>query len=149
MRALLRSAVASSLLLCAGYATATVRYVWPDSPSPGSGYTNWSTAAHTIQDAVDAAPAGDVVVVTNGVYATGGAVLPGTTLDNRVCITRAIALRSVNGPRVTIIAGADAPGGGNGDGAVRAVYACDGAVLCGFTVSNGHTRASGDPGLEQ
>jgi hypothetical protein len=36
-------------------AAASIRYVWQDSPSPGPPYADWTTAAHTIQDAVDAA----------------------------------------------------------------------------------------------
>jgi hypothetical protein len=39
--------------------TAATRYVWQDSPSPAPPYMNWSTAAHIIQGAVGAAPAGE------------------------------------------------------------------------------------------
>jgi len=45
----------------------TIRYVWTNSPEAAPPYTNWSTAAHTIQEAVDACATGDVVVGTNGV----------------------------------------------------------------------------------
>jgi parallel beta-helix repeat protein len=44
---------------------------------------------------------------------------------------------------VTVIEGAPAPGGGNGDGAIRCVYLADGAVLSGFTLMQGATRSSG------
>src|SRR5262245_57238998 len=50
-------------------ARAAVLYVDLNSPTPMPPYTNWATASHVIQDAVDAAAPGDTVLVTNGVYA--------------------------------------------------------------------------------
>ena len=58
-------------------------------------YTNWATAARYIQQAVNAAAAGDTVLVTNGTYASGA----------QITVTRAITLESVNGPGVTIVDG--------------------------------------------
>lgn len=113
-------------------------HVWQDSPNPIPPYTNWTTAAHTIQDAVDAAQSGDTVLVTNGVYATGGRAVVGT-MTNRLVIDKAITVKSVNGPEATLIVGAPAPGGTNGAGAIRCVYLGHNAVLSGYTLTNGHT----------
>ena len=121
----------------------TIRYVWTNSPGAAWPYTNWTKAAHSIQAAVDAANSGDTVLVTNGTYATGGAVTPGFSLTNRVCITNAITVQSVNGPSVTFILGAADPAT-NGPAAVRCVYMTAGSALGGFTLTNGHTLVSGD-----
>ena len=69
--------VATGIFLMASSASAATRYVWQDSPSPAPPYTNWATAAHVIQDAVDAAQTGDTVLVAGGVYATGGRAVYG------------------------------------------------------------------------
>src|SRR3954454_23775166 len=80
---------------------AATRYVDVNSVSPVSPYTNWATAANVLQDAVDSAAAGDLILVTNGVYASGGRVGRGIGLTNRVVLDRAVTLQSVNGPLVT------------------------------------------------
>jgi hypothetical protein len=113
---------------------ATVRYVDGSSVSPTLPYTNWATAATIIQLAVDAAVAGDEIVVTNGVYATGGRAVGTNVLANRVAVDKPLTVRSVNGPQFTVIQGRQVPGTTNGDGAIRCVYLADGASLSGFDV---------------
>jgi hypothetical protein len=132
------------LLASATSAQAAVRYVDASSASPSPPYTSWTTAAVRIQDAVDAADPGDEIVVTNGVYATGGRAVGTNVLVNRVAVTKPLALRSVNGPQFTVIQGAYAPGTNTGDGAIRCVYLTNGASLSGFTLTNGATRTTGD-----
>lgn len=89
-------------LLVLNGANAATLYVWADSPADGPG-TAWTNAFHTIQGAVNAAADDDTVLVTKGLYNTGGVVTPGYVLTNRVCITNAITVRSVNGPTGTFI----------------------------------------------
>jgi hypothetical protein len=126
---------------------AATRYVWQDSPSPAPPFTNWSTAAHVIQDVVDAALEGDTVLVAGGVYATGGRPVT-ANMTNRVAIDRAITVESLMGPEVTIIQGYQVPDTTNGDSAIRCVYLAKGASLSGFTLANGATRSTGNDQLE-
>src|SRR2546426_10376900 len=84
-------------------------------------------AAHTIQDALDSSVAGDLILVTNGVYATGWRAVYGS-MPNRVVVPAGVEVRSVNGPAVTVIAGESAASGVD-PGAIRCVYVGTNAVL--------------------
>ena len=112
---------------------AAVLYVDLNSINPTPPYSDWSTAATNIQDAVDASSDGDLIWVTNGVYQVGTTIMnDGWT--NRVAVTNAITLQSVNGAAVTWIDGAFT---------VRCVYLSDGATITGFTLTNGNAPNGG------
>jgi len=111
--------------------------------NPVAPYSAWATAATNIQDAINTASAGDIVLVTNGVYATGGKVMAGD-LTNRVALDRVVTVMSMNGYAATTIQGAWDSASTNGPGAVRCAWLTNGAVLNGFTLQNGATRATGD-----
>src|SRR5437899_2085516 len=114
-------------------ASGAVHYVDPGSAGSVPPFSDWSTAATNIQDAVDAASAGDQVLVTNGSYFAGSRVSSdGTT--NRVVVTNAITLQSVNGAAVTTI---------NGGNSVRCIYLTNGAALVGFTLTKGNATSGG------
>lgn len=126
------SAVASVVVHCAD----------PNGVAPAAPYLTWATAATNLQDAVDAAGAGEFVLAANGIYATGGRVMYGD-LTNRVAINQPLTVSSMNGPEVTIIQGARDPSATNGPGAVRCAWLTNFAQLCGFTLQGGATRAAG------
>jgi hypothetical protein len=125
-------AVLGLLLAAPSGALAATLYVSATSPSPQPGYTGWATAAQTIQDAIDAARDGDTVLVNDGVYAVGGRSVAdeetGLVIMSRAAIDRAITLKSVNGPEVTVI---------DGVYTARGVYVGHRVVLSGFTLTRG------------
>lgn len=130
----------SFLAFACNPSSAATLYVNLQSPSPAAPYASWATAATNIQHAIDAAAPGDLVLVTNGIYATGGKVMFGD-LTNRVALDKAITVRSVNGPYFTTIRG---NGAVNDSSAVRCAWLTDEAILDGFTLTDGATRTAGD-----
>ena len=134
---LLLSFLSTGLLLSCLPVFAYTHYVSP-SGSHAPPFTNWPSAATNIQAAVDAAGAGGVVLVTNGVYDTGGTVIG--SLTNRVVATNGVTVQSCQGPLFTSILGS----GPLGPTAVRPVYLGPNANLRGFTIRNGHTATAGD-----
>ena len=142
----IRNVVLSVLLLAFARTTpaATTWYVATNGNDAAAG-TSWAAAKRTIQAAIDLAASNDTVLVSNGVYATGGRVADESTLTNRVVVDRPITVRSVNGPANTVIKGA----GPMGEDAVRCAYVGTNAVLSGFTLTNGATRTNGFAFLDQ
>lgn len=96
---------------------------------------------------MDASSDGDLIWVTNGLYASGGRPAGTGTTTNRVAIDRVLTVRSVNGPLFTLIEGRPHGAAPNqlGPAAVRCVYVTDGAVLDGFTLTNGFCGGENSP----
>jgi len=135
MKTLRIEPVASGLLLAWLQTLAATRYVNPGNSSPASPYTSWNAAATNIQQAIDVSSGGDEILVTNGVYETGGQALF-SDHTNRIAVTRPVTVRSVNGPAVTIIRGVP----GISSSGARCAYLASGATLSGFTLTDGGTR---------
>jgi hypothetical protein len=115
------SLTVTTLLLTLSNVSAETLFVCRQSTNPVPPFTNWAIAAADIQQAVNAAAAGDAVVVTNGIYGA-------------VNVDKPLLLRSVNGPQVTII---DAARLG------RCAWLTNGTSLAGFWLRHG---AAGDLG---
>ncbi len=117
----------------------------PYGPAPVPPYITWNTAAAHIQDAVNVAIPGTVVLVTNeptiptspynvtnsaAWYMSTGTVAPNSLLYT-VVITNRLTVESVNGPAMTYIWGTPPSGSAAG-----CVYLTNGAALNGFTLTN-------------
>jgi len=88
-------------------------------------FTNWATAATSIQAAIDVASYGDIVLVSNGVYSIG----------DTIHIEKGITVGGVSGREYSTIDGGDAR---------RCVYVNDpDAFLEGFTILNGMSWTAG------
>src|SRR6266478_6243013 len=116
---------------CFSNALADVHYVDSNSTNPLPPYSDWSSASTDIQSAIDISTNGDLILVTNGVFQTGGRPVTGYALTNRVVINKAVTVQSVNGASATIIQGYQVPLVTNGDSAVRCVYITNNATLVG------------------
>ena len=122
------------LRLLALKATATTYYVDVNSTDPVPPFTNWCTASTDIQSAVNLTTNGDLVLVNDGIYQSGGytAPLSSPVETNCVVVTNTITLQSVNGPATTLICGSNS---------MSCIYLANGAILSGFTLTNGLLNA--------
>ena len=128
---------------------ATDRYVSSSGTNDiGNGYNTWNGAATAIQPAIDVCADGDVVWVEDGFVCNTGGVTnwpAGTILTNRIAITKAITVRSVNDdPTNTKILGAWDTNTTCGATSVRCVYMADNAKLIGFTLADGSTMRTNE-----
>ncbi len=116
---------------------------WIVDANGGGDYT-------VIQDAIDAAAAGDTVWVKPGVYATGGRkTSEGTDNTARVLLTKPLTLAATSSdPADTHIVGAPDPNGSDYDGRGSASCRCirlekaaasGGTVIRGFTIRDGYS----------
>ncbi len=134
------SFIVAGVLFVAANAPASMLYVDVNGTNATPPYAGWSTAATNIQDAVDAASAGDLILVTNGLYQFGGRPASPGVLTNRVDVNKALTVQSVNGPAVTLIQGFQVDESAtNAYLSVRCVYLTNNALLVGFTLTNGCT----------
>src|SRR6185295_9706947 len=108
---------------------AATLYVSQTCPNPTPPYTTRDTAAHTIQEAVDAASDGDTVLVAEGEY----------RLSAQVTINKAIILRSVAGASQTSL---------DGQWGTRCLWISNSfAVVDGLTMYAGRSDESGGGGV--
>jgi hypothetical protein len=110
-----------------------VLYVAISNQAPVAPYDSWAKAATNIQNAVDAAYPGNLILVSNGVYKIGSKTSSDGGL-NRVVVTNFVTLQSLNGAAVTRI---------DGGQTMRCVYLTNGAALIGFTLTNGNSFNDG------
>ena len=100
-------------------------YADKNSSNPVYPYTDLSTAATKIQDAVDAAiHHGDTVLVNDGAYYPG----------SQISVTQAITVKSINGAENTIVDGSQLH---------RCFSLNDDSTIDGFTITNGYISGKG------
>jgi hypothetical protein len=93
---------------------ADTHYVSKTGTNSTPPYSTWGTAATNLQLAVQEATAGDVILVTNGIY------------HGNIKVDKPLAIVSVNGPQFTVLSG-----GG------PCITLTNGSSLSGFTVTGG------------
>ena len=109
--------VTQNLIAVTNYVSKTGAHVSP--------FISWANAATNIQDAVDAASAGNIVLVNDGTYYPG----------SQITVTKDITVKSVNGAENTIVNGSDSH---------RCFYLNDAnPTINGFTITKGKTGYAG------
>jgi hypothetical protein len=119
------------LMLFAFRAPASVLYVDLNCTNATPPYASWATAATSIQPAINVSLAGDTVLVTNGIYQTGGAGY--FDPSNQFNSTVYSLIKIPTG--VTVIKGS-AP-------IFTCAFLIGNATLSGFTLTNGTSRNFG------
>ncbi len=126
VRAPILAAVLVVGVLFSSSATADVHYVDLHCTNPVPPFTDWSTAATSIQEAVNQAVESETVMVTNGTY----------VLSSQILITNSISLLSVTGPTNTVI---------DGNQSTRCILTTNAPALVidGFTITGGRVAGNG------
>ena len=155
MNATLRTLAASAAFAAATAAipaTATEWFVATNGLDSADGLSE-ASAFLTIQRAVDAASAGDVVTVLPGIYGSGKTTVncDGLHCHQRVFISKDLTLRARDGASVTHVVGDwDASSAtGMGDDAVRCIGVTNAATavrIQGFTIRDGASRYASNGG---
>ena len=95
---------------------------------------SWEQAKQSIQAAVNIAPTDFTILVADGIYSSSYTTV--SLEQNRVAITNRLIIKSLNGAATTIIQGDQLLD-------IRCVYAVDGVVIDGFTLTNGSSYSGG------
>lgn len=113
-----------ALLIGSTAVQAATHYVDINNTSPTAPYTNWVTAATNIQNAVDAAVAGETVLVTNGTY----------QLNAEVLVPESLRIEGVGVVAETIVVAVNSN---------RCFNLAAGVFLSGVTITNGYAAVDG------
>lgn len=117
-----------------GSTPGATRYVSASSTNPIPPFDTLATAATGIQDALDVAGNGDLILVDAGLYNAG--MISNSYGLSRIVVTAGVTIASMQGPQTTIIEGST-------NEYIRGVMLQHTqAVFTGFTVTKGSTRGN-------